>query len=445
MIKIKKGLNIPIKSSVPEILIDAPRPKSVAILGPDYNGMKPSFKVKVGDSVSAGDHLFSDKEFPDIHFTSPVQGKVTAINRGEKRVFQSVVITVTGQGNREFSNFRTKNVADWDSREMKKLLLESGLWTSLRTRPFSRLANPEKKPRSLFVTAMDTNPLAICPTFVIDKHLKEFETGLKVLKKVINVPTYLCHEAGKNMTAPDEIELKSFSGPHPAGNVGTHIHFVDPVGKDKEVWHIGYQDVIAIGHFFQTGKLFATRYLSLAGPAVHQERIIKTVRGANLEDVVAGHIKDGHTRIVSGSLLSGRRGRGAFSYLGHFHNQISIIFEGTEREFLGWLGPGFDKFSVTRTFLSKLIPNKKFNFTANLNGSLRAVVPIGSYDKIMPLDIVPVFLLRALMAGDTDRAQELGCLELDEEDLALCSFVSPSKINYGTVLRDRLIQIEKEG
>ena len=247
----------------------------------------------------------------------------------------------------------------------------------------------------------------------------------------------------------DFIEPEEFAGPHPAGLPGTHIHFLDPVSMDKTVWHINYQDVIAIGKLFDTGRLFVERIISLAGPVVNEPRLLRTRLGASVDDLVNEQLCEVDRRVISGSVLSGRKAAGVFGYLGRYHNQVSAVAEGHEREFMGWQMPGFNKFSVKNTFASSIYslinPNKRFNMTTNTGGSKRAMVPIGSYEKVMPLDILPTFLLRALLTSDTDQAQALGCLELNEDDLALCTFVCPGKMEYGPLLRQCLDTIEREG
>jgi Na+-transporting NADH:ubiquinone oxidoreductase subunit A len=243
----------------------------------------------------------------------------------------------------------------------------------------------------------------------------------------------------------DRIVQKSFSGPHPAGNAGTHIHYLDPVSSKKTVWTVGYQDVIAIGKLFVTGKLDVERVISLAGPQVENPQIIRTRLGANLQELSAGLLKAGENRIISGSVFGGRRAVGAFAYLGRYHNQVTVLQEGRERPFLHYMQMGSSRFSVLPIYISKLFKDRKFGFTTSTNGSERAMVPVGSYEKVMPLDILPTQLLRSLIVGDTETAQQLGCLELDEEDLALCTFVCPGKYEYGPILRENLTRIEKEG
>ncbi len=445
MIRIRKGLNLPIVGSPKQSIENAAQVSSVAVLGSEYVGMKPSMKVKVGDKVKIGQELFYDKKNEKVIFTSPAAGTVKEINRGEKRVFQSLVINIESEEHVSFKNYSAKDISSFNRQEITRLLVESGEWTALRTRPYSKVPVPETIPHSLFITAMDTNPLTADAELVIKQNEQAFHDGVKILSKLTEGNTYLCVKASSSLSS-DVAKKVEFAGPHPAGNAGTHIHFIDPVNEKKVVWYIGYQDVIAIGSLFKTGKLFLQRIIALAGPQVKNPRLLKTRRGACLCDLTNNELQNGQNRIISGSVFSGHTAnKGPFCYLGRYHNQVSVLLEDKEREFLGWNKPGLNKFSVKPVFLSKFFPTKKFAFTTNMNGSLRSIVPIGSFEKVMPLDILPTFLLRSLMSRNTDRAKQLGCLELDEEDLALCTFVDPCKNDYGPVLRENLTKIEKDG
>jgi len=295
------------------------------------------------------------------------------------------------------------------------------------------------------VTAMDTNPLAADPAVIIAEYADDFSRGLTVLSRLAKV--FLCKAEGVTLPGEnlDKVQTEVFSGPHPAGLPGTHIHYLDPVDATRTVWQIGYQDVIAIGKLFTTGQLWVERVVSLAGPVVKQPRLVRTRLGANLADLVQGELEEGSNRVISGSVLGGRTARGSCDFLGRYHNQVSCLVEDRERQMLHYLRPGVNKFSVLNIFISKLFANKKFAMTTSTNGSERAMIPVGSYEKVMPLDILPTQLLRALLVGDTDVAQKLGCLELDEEDLALCTFACPGKYEYGPILRDNLTRIEQEG
>jgi len=447
MILIKKGLNLPITGAPEQIIHQGNPVKSVAIVGPDYNGMKPTMRVNEGDSVKLGQILFEDKKTPGVVFTAPGSGKVTEINRGEKRALQSVVIELAGDEEEVFESYPEQKLQGLKRDQIVDNLVQSGLWTSFRTRPYSKIPSLESVPHSIFVTAIDTNPLAGDPEVVLNEQRREFNNGLKIISGLTDGKTYLCKAVGANIPGSEmkEVETVEFGGVHPAGLAGTHIHFLDPVNINKSVWVINYQDVISIGKLFITGKLCFERVVSLSGPGVKKSRLIRTRLGASLRDLTLGELNENENRIVSGSVLNGRNAEKNFAYLGRYHLQVSVLEEGRKREFLGWLALGMNKFSIKNVYLSKLFSGKKFDFTTSEEGNKRAMVPIGMYEKVMPLDIQPTFLLRSLIVEDTDKAQALGCLELDEEDLGLCSFVCPGKYDYGSILRKNLTRIERDG
>jgi Na+-transporting NADH:ubiquinone oxidoreductase subunit A len=422
-----------------------PTVRRVALVGSDYQDMKPTLLVAEGEQVCLGQPLFTDKKHPQILYTSPGSGKVIAINRGERRVFLSLVIELAGHEEKTFTATATERLDQLSVAEIEKQLLDSGLWTSFRCRPFSKIPAPDTRPAALFVTAIDTNPLAADPQIAIAEKSAEFAAGLQVLRQLTTGKIYLCKTPEAQLTAVSGITISEFSGCHPAGLVGTHIHFLEKVTQQRSVWHIGYQDVIAIGHLFLTGRILSERIVSLGGPLVKNPRLIRTRLGACLSDLVAGELLAGEPRVVSGSVLSGRRASESFDFLGRYHNQVSVLAEDHQREFIGWCLPGFKKFSVKKVFASALLPRRPLALTTNTHGSLRAMVPIGAFEKVMPLNIKATWLLRALLTADTDLAQGLGCLELDEEDLALCSFVCSGKMDYGRYLRQALLKIEKEG
>lgn len=447
MIKIKKGLNLPIAGEPAQVIDDGPKIQHVALLGEEYVGMRPSMLVKEGEHVKKGQVLFEDKKNPGVLFTSPACGKIVAIHRGERRVLQSVVIEIDGDDQETFTSYKSDELASLSREQVEQNLVQSGLWTSLRTRPFSRSPELGSSPAAIFVTAMDTNPLAADPLIVIQLQQQAFNDGLTVLSRLTDGKVYVCHGAGALAKSEinAQITYSEFAGPHPAGLVGTHIHFLEPVSVKKKVWHLNYQDVIAIGKLFTTGYLYTDRVISLAGPQVEKPRLVKTRLGADLYELTKGQLKEGENRIISGSVLWGVTCDDAHHYLGRFHNQVSVLREGRDKELFGWIMPGVNKFTITRTTIGHFLKNKRFNFTTTMNGGERSMVPIGNYERVMPLDIMVTHLLRDLLAGDTDSSQELGCLELDEEDLALCTYVCPAKYEYGPVLRDVLTKIELEG
>jgi Na+-transporting NADH:ubiquinone oxidoreductase subunit A len=447
LIKIKRGLNLPINGSPEQQIYPGNPVTKVALVGPDFIGMKPDFAVAVGDQVKLGQLLFSDKKRPEIRFTSPAAGRVVAINRGEKRVFLSLVIELDGKEEVTFCSYSRSQIKSLTREVVIRNLLDSGLWIALRSRPFGRIADPTTSPHSIFVTAMDTNPLAPSLEAIVATQPEMFTLGLEILTKLTDNKLFVCKSPNANIPVADlpNLVVEEFVGPHPAGNVGTHIHFLDPVSRSKTVWYIGLQDVIAIGQLFTTGHLAMERIVALGGPALIKPRLIRTCRGAATDELVAGELQAGENRIISGSVLSGYQAMGVLAFLGFYHQQISIIAENRRRKLFGWFSPGLNLFSVKNVVLSRLIPHKTFDFDTNLHGGMRGIVPVGSYEKVMPLDILPTYLLRALAVDDIETAELLGCLELEEEDLALCTFVCPSKLEHGDNLRRVLTLIEKEG
>ncbi len=446
MIKVRRGLDLPIAGAPEQIIHDGPKISQVAVVGSDYPGMKPTMAVREGDRVTKGQVLFSDKKNAGVVFTAPAAGKVVAINRGERRVFQSLVIDISGAKAEKFQSFKPQDLDSLDRSVVVDNLVNSGQWVALRTRPYSKVPKIDSTPASIFVTAMDTNPLSADPAVIIAARQDDFINGLKVLTRLTDGPVNLC--VAPNSAVPgdevDGVREISFSGPHPAGLPGTHIHYVDPVSVNKTVWTIGYQDVIAVGALFTSGKLDSSRVVALAGPQVTQPRLLSVPLGANLNQLVIGELANDENRVISGSVLSGRKAAGEFAFLGRYHNQVSVIREGREREMLHYLRAGVNKHSALPIFASSLT-KKLFNMTSSTNGSERAMVPVGGYEDVTALDLLPVQLLRSLIVGDTDMAQKLGCLELDEEDVGLYTYVCVGKYEYGAILRDNLTRIEQEG
>ncbi len=450
MIKIKKGLDLPMNGE-PEPTIEKGRSvRRVALTGFDYVGMKPTLEVREGDRVKRGELLFTDKKNEGVRYTAPASGTVREINRGERRVFQSLVIDVDGDDAVKFEQYNSSSLGRLERQKVVDNLVQSGLWPLLRTRPFSKVpAIDGEPPHSIFVSVMDTNPLAVDPTVIINDDRQAFENGLKVLSRLTDGKVFVCGKPGADVPIPegDQFEQHSFGGPHPAGNVGTHIHHLDPVGGDKVVWSVAYQKVMDIGRLFTKGEVPREQIVAVTGPQAKKPRLLRTVIGANLDELLEDEIEasDVEVRTINGSVLGGRTARGPVSYLARSVSQITLLEEGYKRPFMGWLSPGTNRFSQLNIYLSKLMPGKKFAFNTNTNGSERAMVPIGVYEQIMPLDILPTQLLRALIVQDTEQVQLLGGLELDEEDLALCTFVCPGKYEYGPILRQNLTRIEIEG
>ncbi len=449
LIKLKKGLDIPIEGVPEQVIYEGREVKSVALLGKDFLGLKPILLVKEGDRVKLGQTLFTDKKNPGVNFTSPGAGSVRAINRGPKRALKSIVVDLDGDEAEVFHSYKDSELAGLSTDQVRDNMLKSGMWTSFKSRPYSKTPQADSTPHSIFVTAMDTNPLAPDPEPIIAAREQDFINGLSIISKLTEGKVYVCKAPNANISVGDcaSVEIVEFEGPHPAGLVGTHIHFVDPVNENKSVWSTKYQAVMAIGKLFATGKVDVERIMSIAGSQVLKPRLVRTRICANTEDLLKDELIHTESRVISGSFLQGHRAINWAAYMGRYHYQITVIPEGRERELFGWITPGKDKYSGLNIYVSSLtrLLGRKFALTTNKNGSPRAIVPIGAYESVIPLDILPTPLLKALVIGDTDMAQALGCLELDEEDLALCTFIDPGKHDFGPVLRSNLTQIEKEG
>jgi Na+-transporting NADH:ubiquinone oxidoreductase subunit A len=448
--RIAKGLDIPL-AGAPSGAVEAARaPTRVAWVAADDAGLKPALNIAVGDRVLRGTLLVEDK-VTGVRHVSPAAGRVEAIHRGERRALQSIVIAVDADGGPEeqvaFARWRGADPALYDADAIRGLLVESGLWTSFRTRPFSRIPAPDTAPYALFVTAIDTRPHAPDVEAVLAARAADFRAGLLAVSKLCEGTIYVCANVGTRVSTPasGRIVVEEFTGPHPAGTVGLHIETLAPIGDGRTAWHVGYQDVVAIGRLVATGELDLERVITLAGPGVLRPRHLRARLGASLSAVVDGELRPGRQRVISGSVLDGRRAEGdVHGYLGRYHLQVSVVPEGDERELFGWIAPGRDKFSLLGVVLGAWGRRRALPLTTTTNGGPRAMVPIGAYERVVPLDIMPTFLLRALIIGDVERAEALGALELDEEDLALCTFVCPGKVEYGPLLRRALQRIEKD-
>lgn len=452
MIRIQRGLDLPLAGAPqPRVETPAAAVRRVAVLGGDYPGMRPTLAVGEGDRVRRGQLLFEDKKTPGVRYTAPAAGVVTAIHRGERRFMLSVEIGVQGADGEDadepFDAFNRAQLPRLLREQVQAQLLAAGEWTAIRTRPYGKVPVPGSVPAAIFVPLIDTQPLAPDPDAIVAERVDDFRDGLALLARLTDGPVWVCRRAGSALPAfaggaDGRIREEQFAGPHPAGNPGTHIHFLDPVHAKKTVWVVGCQDVIAFGRLFTTGRLHSERIVALAGPQVEAPCLLRTRFGASLDDLTAGRLKPGDNRIISGSVLNGRAARGPTAFLGRLAQQVSVLREGHERQFLGYLSPGRDRHSALNIYLSRWLPGMRFASTTSTQGSERAMVPLGQYEAVMPLDILATQLLRALVVGDTETAQALGALELVEEDLALCSYVCAGKYEYGPILRDNLERIE---
>ncbi|SFS42357.1 Na+-transporting NADH:ubiquinone oxidoreductase subunit A [Succinivibrio dextrinosolvens] len=452
MINIKKGLDLPIGGKPEQSVNEGPQVKHVALIGTDYIGLRPSMAVEAGQKVKKGQVLFEDKKNPGTRFTAPAAGTVVAVNRGERRAFQSLVIEVDPNGESvEFKKTSSDNLLGLSSKEVVDELVESGMWTAFRTRPFDKVPVIGSLPHSIFVTAMDTNPLAADPKVIIDAEAQAFADGLKVLSRIGDFKVYVCKGAYElpSVNLPN-VQEETFVGQHPAGLAGVHIHNLDPVSETKTVWHIGYQDVIAIGHLFVEGELYNARVISIAGPQAKNPRLVKTLMGASTAELVADEILPSASgvRVISGTVLWGNIAVGPYAYMGRYHQGIALLEEGKNNEFFlaNWMGLGARRHSATRAFLANFIKPSSYIFNTALNGGPRSILPIGCYEKVLaPYDVEAIMLCRAIDMNDTDQAKLLGILEFSEEDIALATYVCPGKNDFGPMLRRSLTKIEVEG
>jgi Na+-transporting NADH:ubiquinone oxidoreductase subunit A len=455
--RIKKGLDLPIAGAPEQSVQEGRRVTRVGVMADDFPGMKPRMQVEEGQTVKRGQVLFEDRTNPGVLHTAPAAGRIVGIFRGPRRVLRSVVVHLSESeqagvpGDDEFAELTAYEGRDVDAltrENVQALMLEAGLWSALRTRPFSVQPKPGSAPHAIFVNGMDTQPLSPAPQAVLAERRADFDRGLRALCKLTDGPTYLCVAPGSGVAdgIGAAVQVEEFSGPHPAGTAGVHVHTLAPVSRQRVVWTIGCQDAAALGGLVATGRLPVERIVSLAGPAVTRPRLLRTRSGASIDELTQGELASGDLRVISGSVLSGKRAMGnEFGFLGRFDQQVSAVREGREREFLGWLGAGKDKFSILPLFVSKLLRGKRFDMTTSTYGSPREMVPLGLYERIMPMDIIPTFLLRSMAVGDVEQAEKLGALELDEEDLALCTFVDPGKTEWGPILRRNLQIIQDEG
>mgnify|MGYP001204868357 CR=1 FL=1 len=446
--KNSKGLDLPLAGAPVPGVAPAREVTRVALLGADSVGLKPALLVQPGDHVRRGEPVYEDKANPGVRYTAPAAGRVLEVNRGERRAFVSLVIEVgPDDAQQPFTSYSGRAPEQLTRDELRALLLESGLWTALRARPFGRVPRIDADPAALFVTAIDTRPHAPEVATVLADRKQAFRAGLAALTRLTRGPTFLCQAPGADLDPPAGVQVEAFDGPHPAGNVSWHIHRLFPVALDRQVWHVGAQDVAAIGELLLHGRLDTNRVISLAGPGVRSPRLLRTRLGAAIDELVAGELHDGEQRVISGSVLDGRGvgngGATADCYLGRHHAQVAVLPEGREREMFGWITPSPQKFSVTGSVLGAFLRSAR-PLSTTTNGAPRAMVPIGTYERVLPFDIEPTFLLRALITKDDPRAIALGALELDEDDIALATCVCPGKYEYGPMLREALTRIEKE-
>ena len=438
MIKISKGLDLPISGAPLNIVSDEPKVSSVAVLSNDFVGMKPTMLVKEGDSVKAGQKIFEDKKNIGVFYTSPCGGIVRNINRGDKRKFLSIELDIDDT-NEEFKFFDMGNT----SNEIKECLINSGYWNCFRTRPFNRTPNVNDVPSAIFINCCDSNPLSMDPYNIISSNEADFREGLKVLSQLFKCNMNLTYQNDNFDISNEDFEYFQFKGPHPSGLSSTHISKIYPVNLNRTVWTINYQDIISIGFLKKNNKIRTSKLISLGGPSVHEPSLLNVRVGGNIDEICAGKLKP-NSRIISGSVLHGHESEGVMNYLGFYDSQISAIPDEVNNIFMNWLMPGSSLHSKLNVFISSFIKPKNFIFNTSIGGGDRAIVPISSYEEVIPMDILVTQLLKALVVSDIDMAVDLGMLELVPEDLALCSYVCPSKYDYSSILMDNLNKLYQE-
>ena len=445
IIKLKKGLNIKLKGSAEKIFIKPPLSNTYAIKPPDFRAAVPKLDVQVDDEVLAGTPLFHDKKKPEIIFASPVSGKVEAINRGERRKIIEIIIKADREIKyKQFEKIELDNISRND---LIDKLLQAGLWPFIRQKPFNIIANPDDDPKAIFISGFDTAPLSPDYDFILHDEKTSFQKGIDALSKLFSGKIHLSVNAkfsvSKSYKQIKGVEIHEFIGHHPSGNVGIQIHHIDPINKGDKIWFVNPQDVVTIGRFVERGIYDASKIVALCGSEILKPRYYKVINGTSIKNIIENNTTQNKLRFISGNVLTGTK-IPANGYIGFYDSQITVIPEGDQYQFMGWAAPGLKKYSNSRTFLSALIPSKKYKLDTNLNGEERAFVVSGQYDKVLPMNILPVFLLKAIIANDIDRMEKLGIYEVCEEDFALCEFVCTSKIKVQSIISKGIDMMIKE-
>ncbi len=445
IIKIKRGVDIKLKGKAEQIYANSDMPQTFALKPTDFQGVRAKLSVKEGDEVKAGTPLFYSKDRDAIKFCSPVSGEVVEIVRGAKRKLMEVKVLADKET--AYEDFGAADPKSIDRETIREKLLASGCWPFIKQRPYDVVANPERVPKAIFVSCFDTAPLAADADFVVHGLDEEFQSGIDALAGLTDGKIHLSVDGRTNpssvFTNCKGVSIHRFSGPHPAGNVGVHIHHIDPINKGEAVWTIHYQDVITIGRLFLEGKFRAERNIAVTGSEILKPRYYKTLIGANIKNFVEGNITDGNLRYISGNVLTGTQIK-PDGYLGFYSHQLTVIPEGDEERFFGWITPNFDNFSISRTLFSWLLPHRAYRLDTNMNGEERAYVVTGEYEKVFPFDIYPVQLIKSIMVNDIEAMENLGIYEVAEEDFALCEVVCTSKIPVQQTVREGLDLMLKE-
>lgn len=445
-IKLRKGLNIPLKGKAEKLIMhDAPVISTVAIKPTDFVMVNPKPVKAVGDKLKAGEVIFYDKNCPEIKFTSPISGTLKDIVRGDRRKILEFIIDPDGQN--DSVKFEVINPAQAERQKIVELLLESGIWPLIRQRPYDSIANPAHAPKAIFISGFDSSPLAPDYDFILNGQETDFQTGIEALKKLTEGKVHLSYNAAfpvsKLYASAKGVDLHGFQGPHPAGNIGTQIHHIDPINKGEVVWHVNPQDVLIIGRLFNKGIFDSTKTIVVAGSEILKPRYFRTVTGASIEGFLKDNLKDGSHRYISGNPLTGTRIL-KNGYLGFYHNQVTVIPDGDHFEFFGWLSLGFSKFSFSHSYFAWTMRHKEYTIDANLKGGRRALMITGSFEKVFPFDILPMQLIKAIIIEDIELMEKLGIYEVTEEDFALCEFIDTSKTDIQALVRKGLDNLMKE-
>ena len=444
VIKLRKGLDIKLKGTAEKELVAVKASQAYALVPDDFVGITPKVVVAEGQHVKAGEALFVDKKRPEVKFVSPVSGTVAAVNRGARRKVMNIV--VTPEAKQEYAEFGVKSVHSLNGEQVKQALLDSGMFAFLRQRPYDVVANPNSRPKAIFVSAFDSKPLAPDFEYVIKGNEADFQAGLSALAKM--APTYL-GVSGKqthlNIVDAKNVEINVFKGKHPAGNVGVQINHINPINKGEIVWTVGAEETIFIGRLFNKGIVDLTRTIAVAGSQVENPAYSKVVLGAQISSIVEGRIKGGCVnRIINGNVLTGPATTEE-GYLGAFANMVTVIPDGSDKhEILGWAMPRFKEFSVSRAYFSFLFPNKEYVLDARIKGEERHMINSNEYDKVFPMDIYPEYLIKAIIAGDIEKMEAAGIYEVAPEDFALCEFVDSSKLELQRIVREGLMKLRSE-
>ncbi len=446
-IKIKKGLDIKLLGEAEKAEAFNYVSSTYAIKPTDFTGILPRLSVNIGDIVKAGTPLFCDKYQEEILFTSPVSGKVIEIKRCDKRELREIIIDADEEI--QYIPFEKANPSDLSREEIISRLIKAGIWPLIRQRPYSVIADPKAKPKSIFISAFDSNPLAPDNDYVVHGKGEIFQTGIDAVVKLTDGKVHININAGETPSKVfvnskgAQVQINKISGPHPAGNIGVQIHHIDPINKGDVVWYLYPQDILTIGRFFMQGRYDATKIVALTGPEVIRPRYYKILSGASIKNMVQDNVKKRDNRYISGNVLTGKKIE-QDGYIGFYDTQVTVIPESVNPELLGWLGPGFGKYSVSRTFFSWICPSKKWSLNTNYYGSQRPFVMTGEYEKYFPMDILPVQLLKAVILKDVELMEKLGIYEVAGEDFALCEYVCTSKTECQEIIREGLEIIRKE-